>query len=781
MTRTSHARALFLVACSIMAACAALFISAAGRPGVPRASADPTSLFELYVDCDPSTGAIDATCTLPGGTSSLAVSAVIKNNSGADASISAVQTYLIGDNQLVFTPTVPGSCAAPALDCNPDFNQGAFPGGFNCGSPAPVPDADASPTGTESQLNCNTGSPAAPFLADGSVTEVMRVTGATTDGVVNFSFGTVSFYDDSFSEVGSCNPAISVEMLCVGAAVTIGGTPTNTPTPTDTFTPTNTPTPTDTPTVTPTPSIPDTDGDGLNDQQEALLGTNPLNPDTDADGLTDGAEVLTELTNPLNPDTDGDGLTDGYEVNTSGTNPRVADTDGDGLTDGHEVNISLTNPLNADTDGDGINDGPEINTFGTNPNNADSDADGLDDLQEIVIGTNPNDPDTDDDTLPDGQEVLTLLTSPLLQDTDGDLLNDATEVNTTLTDPRVADTDADGLTDGYEVNTSTTDPNDADTDDDGASDGAEVNVYNSNPKNPDTDGDTMPDGFEIVNFCLKVLIPDGAADPDLDFVGNLAELAQQTLPCNPDTDGDGYRDKPGTSHAHTTPFPSEDNCILTPNPTQLNTDGDFVELPPSIAFDDLTWPNSDTLGDACDPDIDNDGLSNAAESGGPPCPSASAATDPLLIDTDGDRATDGAECALGTDPASAASKPPSSPANDPDHDGLSNLTEIIIGTNPNGADSDGDKIPDGVEFKFYTSNPLVVDSDGDACPDGKEIASVNVDRVVNVGDQALIAAHVGPSGSPLYITALDINKDGVINPGDQALVSTLVGPGCPPA
>ena len=37
--------------------------------------------------------------------------------------------------------------------------------------------------------------------------------------------------------------------------------------------------------------IPDTDGDGLDDEMESLLGTNFRNPDTDGDGVSDGVEV----------------------------------------------------------------------------------------------------------------------------------------------------------------------------------------------------------------------------------------------------------------------------------------------------------------------------------------------------------------------------------------------------------------------------------------------------------------------------------------------------------
>lgn len=64
----------------------------------------------------------------------------------------------------------------------------------------------------------------------------------------------------------------------------------------------------------------DSDGDGLSNEREKTLGTDPNNPDTDHDGLLDGAEVDTYHTNPLKADTDGDGYSDGQEV-WHGTNP----------------------------------------------------------------------------------------------------------------------------------------------------------------------------------------------------------------------------------------------------------------------------------------------------------------------------------------------------------------------------------------------------------------------------------------------------------------------------
>jgi parallel beta-helix repeat protein len=134
---------------------------------------------------------------------------------------------------------------------------------------------------------------------------------------------------------------------------------------------------------------PDRDGDGLTNEQEVALGTNPDLWDTDGDGLSDYFEWANaaELgTDPLLYDTDGDGLHDGLELRL-GTKINEADTDGDGLSDGEEVRryvggamvggwqVSLpggptfwvsSDPLNPDTDGDGLTDAEE-RANGLNP------------------------------------------------------------------------------------------------------------------------------------------------------------------------------------------------------------------------------------------------------------------------------------------------------------------------------------------------------------------------------------------------------------------------------
>ncbi len=65
--------------------------------------------------------------------------------------------------------------------------------------------------------------------------------------------------------------------------------------------------------INPVDTNPDFDGDGLSDQEEIALGTDPVNPDPDGDGVLDGDEIAMG-TNPFNPDTDFDGVNDGDDL-----------------------------------------------------------------------------------------------------------------------------------------------------------------------------------------------------------------------------------------------------------------------------------------------------------------------------------------------------------------------------------------------------------------------------------------------------------------------------------
>lgn len=68
----------------------------------------------------------------------------------------------------------------------------------------------------------------------------------------------------------------------------------------------------------------DSDKDGLTDNEEKALGTDPLSADTDGDGLGDGDEVNVFKTSPVSSDTDGDSFADGSEVK-NGYDPTIKD------------------------------------------------------------------------------------------------------------------------------------------------------------------------------------------------------------------------------------------------------------------------------------------------------------------------------------------------------------------------------------------------------------------------------------------------------------------------
>ncbi len=202
---------------------------------------------------------------------------------------------------------------------------------------------------------------------------------------------------------------------------------------------------------------------------------------------------------------------------------------------------------------------------------------------------------------------------------------------------------------------------------------------------------------------------------------------------------------------------AEDNCPNDANNAQSNADANFVSNAPVFAQTDATWINSDSAGDACDTDDDNDGRLDGDEATGAGC--SGFVTDALLRDSDGDRVLDGPECVRGTDPTSAASKP------------------AVTACGPAG-DSDSDKIGDRIENCNYGSNPTNANTDGDLCTDGREVASLNPDTTVNVADMGMLASEIVRIGGAPKIVNIDINKDGAYNPGDQGILASRFG-ACP--
>jgi hypothetical protein len=262
------------------------------------------------------------------------------------------------------------------------------------------------------------------------------------------------------------------------------------------------------------------------------------------------------------------------------------------------------------------------------------------------------------------------------------------------------DADADYLSDCAEIN-SGNDPHDAD--------------YN-------VDGDVLLDdeGNPVLNF-FGLPIP----------LGNAASIAQDSGARRQDID----------------------NCPLHDNPLQENTDAAPLDNGPMLAGDDVTAPFGDVLGDACDPDADNDGILDAVEAVFPVagCPSASAPLDPTKMDTDGDGLRDGWECDNGSDPADASSRA---------------LGGAFV-------DADGDRVNDVWEARGYGHAMHGLDADGDGCADLVEIASVDGNHAVTVGDALAVARRQlgiwAPHPAQDYV--LDVNRNGFVDVADRLFVA----------
>lgn len=120
----------------------------------------------------------------------------------------------------------------------------------------------------------------------------------------------------------------------------------------------------------------DNDNDGIpNAQDNCPAVKNPDQKDSDKNGIGDACDAA------INPDMDGDGLSN-EEEKQLGTNPKKQDTDDDGLNDWDEVNKYETNPTKADTDGDKVLDKPDNCKLTSNPDQKDSNGDGVGDVCE---------------------------------------------------------------------------------------------------------------------------------------------------------------------------------------------------------------------------------------------------------------------------------------------------------------------------------------------------------------------------------------------------------------
>lgn len=163
----------------------------------------------------------------------------------------------------------------------------------------------------------------------------------------------------------------------------------------------------------------DSDDDGLPDQEEFFLATDPRSPDTDGDGLTDCQEVRHTAraqcededffgpfdggygTEPTKADSDPQPslyVLNGPFVDRTGTLIDGRPDSGDGISDGEEVGgytialaggatrVVRTDPRNGDSDGDRLDDGDERYVFGSDPTVLDTDGDGCEDGFDLIPG-----------------------------------------------------------------------------------------------------------------------------------------------------------------------------------------------------------------------------------------------------------------------------------------------------------------------------------------------------------------------------------------------------------
>jgi hypothetical protein len=219
-----------------------------------------------------------------------------------------------------------------------------------------------------------------------------------------------------------------------------------------------------------------------------------------------------------------------------------------------------------------------------------------------------------------------------------------------------------------------------------------------------------------------LLIGDSLADGDADGLANLGEYSLGSQPCNTDTDGDGMPDgwevaNSGCGLNLMTGDSLDDgdadglaNLVeYSLGSEPCNTDTDGDGMPDGWEFSNAGCGLNLLIGDTLD-DGDADGISNLGE--------YSLGSEPCNTDTDGDGMDDGWE---NTYSICGLNLLANDTALDPDSDGLNNIGEYNNSSDPCASDTDGDGLSDGDEMNIHFTDPADPDTDGDGLSDGYEI------------------------------------------------------------
>ncbi|MEX2225849.1 MAG: thrombospondin type 3 repeat-containing protein [Dehalococcoidia bacterium] len=281
--------------------------------------------------------------------------------------------------------------------------------------------------------------------------------------------------------------------------------------------------------------------------------------------------------------------------------------------------------------------------------------------------------------------------------------------------------------------------------------------------------------------CTGATITKGSTPPTSTPSPTPTNTATPTSTSTPaslsDIDGDGVLDV-------------DDNCIDVANPGQENMPISPIDNGPT-PNDDITVPNDDNIGDACDADRDNDGLHDLLEligcGFGPTDPGTTVLDDTYDDDGDGDPVPP-----LGTD----SDLSDDGPSWDTDGDGVLDGEECRLGSNPNNPllkpaaqagdnnDDDGDGISNRSERAGWGTLPHLTDSDGDGLSDCHEIADIDGNGIVNsTGDMTYVAEAVFILSPPTKSGVMDRDKSGTLNStGDLPFffAAVFLPNSCPP-